>query len=247
MAIDAKQITTEITLELDEDEISIVEFSKAFDNFFGLIKEISKEVAPRKDASAWLIKVYPGSAGIGVIGKPGVYTQEERDIIRKNIIDGLRSLEHGQRPPLFSDKAIEFSRALGNLFKSKATPPSVRIWDQAKPVLPISRAIVYKAGELLEAAYEDDGSVDGFLEKLSAHGQFEFVVYDSLNGRPIKCEVEEEKLQAAWSAFRQRVEVVGKVRYRKDGLPVSVRAKEIIPFPSKDEIPSLEEMRKLLS
>lgn len=42
------------------------------------------------------------------------------------------------------------------------------------------------------------------------------------------------------------MEVLGKVRYRKDGMPVSVRAKEIIPFPTAEEIPSLTEMRRLL-
>jgi len=41
--------------------------------------------------------------------------------------------------------------------------------------------------------------------------------------------------------------VLGKVRYRRDGMPVSVRAKDIIPFPTKDEIPSLSEMRRLLA
>ena len=133
------------------------------------------------------------------------------------------------------------------MFKSKKAPPNVRIWSGQDEALSIGRTIATKAETLLEVAYEDDGSVDGFLQKLSAHGQFEFVVYDALDDHAIKCEVEESKLESAWASFRKRVEVLGKVRYRKDGMPVSVRATDIIPFPSKEEIPSPSEMRRLLA
>lgn len=247
MAIEPKSIESEITLELDEEEISLVDFSKAFDNFSGLVKELSKQFAPKKDASAWLVKVYPGSAGIGLSGKPGVFTSSEVNVIRSNLLVGLRELEKGARPPFFTDKAVECSKGLGSLFKTKKAPANVRVWAGKDESLPVTRVIATKAENLLEVAYEDDGAVDGFLEKLSAHGQFEFVVYDALDDRAIKCEVEESKIQSAWSAFRKRVEVLGKVRYRKDGMPVSVRAKEIIPFPSSEEIPSLSEMRRLLA
>lgn len=247
MAIESKQIDTEITLELDEEEISVSDFAKAFENFSGLVKELSKQFAPKKDSSAWLVKVYPGSAGIGLSGRPGVYTSEEINAIRTNLLTGLRELETGARPVFFTDKSVECSKALASLFKTKKAPPNVRIWSKQEQSLSIGRAIATKADNLLEVAYEDDGSVDGFLQKLSAHGQFEFVVYDALDDRAIKCEVEESKIESAWKSFRKRVEVLGKVRYRKDGMPVSVRAKDIIPFPSADEIPSPAEMRRLLA
>jgi hypothetical protein len=247
MAIESKQIDTEITLELDEDEISVSDFAKAFENFSGLVKELSKQFAPKKDASAWLVKVYPGSAGIGLSGRPGVYTSDEVNAIRSNLLNGLRELESGVRPVFFSDRSIECSKALASLFRAKKAPPNVRIWSRQEQSLPIGRAIATKAENLLDVAYEDDGSVDGFLEKLSAHGQFEFIVYDALDDRAIKCEVEESDIERAWKSFRKRVEVLGKVRYRKDGMPVSVRGKDIVPLPSSDEIPSPAEMRKLLA
>jgi len=247
MAIESRLIDSEITLELDEDEISLSDFSKAFDNFSGLVKELSRQIAPAKDAAAWLVKLYPGSAGIGLSGRPGVFTGEEIHAIRRNLLTGLRELEAGRRPVYFTDKAVEYSNSLGGLFKAKKVPPNIRIWSGREESLPFTRAIAVKAKNLLEVAYEDDGAVDGFLQKLSAHGQCEFVVYDVLDDRAIKCEVEESKLQTAWKLFRKRVEVLGKVRYRKDGLPVSVRAKDIIPFPSGDEVPSPAEMRRLLA
>lgn len=247
MAIDPKQITTDLTLELDEEEISAADFSKAFDHFFGLVKEITKNIVPHKDGAAWVVKVYSGSAGFGVNGRRGVYLDSEIAAIRQIFIGGLRQLENGERPVHFSDKAIEHSRALGTLFHAKKAPANVRIWSKQETFYPVAKMLAIKASEFLDAVYEDDGSVDGYLEKLNAHGQFDFVIYDALDRRAIKCEVDENRLQEAWSAFRKRVEVLGKVHYRRDGMPVSVKAKEIIRYPSKDEMPTLDEMRTLLS
>jgi hypothetical protein len=247
MAIEPTSIISEITLELDEDEISLADFAKAFDNFSGLVKELSRQFAPSKDAGAWLVKVYSGSAGIGLSGRPGVFTGPEKIAIRTNLLSGLKELESGGRPRYFTDKAIECSKALSLLSRSKRAPARVRIWAGSEMPLQLTRAIAIQAESLLDVAYEDDGAIDGFLEKLSAHGQFEFVVYDALDNRPIRCEIGESKIEEAWSAFRKRVEVLGKVRYRKDGMPVSVKAIEIIPFPSAEDVPSPDEMRKLLA
>jgi hypothetical protein len=246
MAIDGNQIDTDITLELDEEEISIEDFANAFGHFAGLIKELSKQVSPKKHASAWNVKVYSGSAGIGLSKKLGVLTAEEVNIVRSNLIEGLAQLERGDRPSMFTDKAIEHSKGLALLFKKKKGVSRVRIWDRNRPAVTIDRVLVSRAEAILDANYEDQGSVDGFLEKISAHNQFEFVIYDVIDNRPIRCEVDESHLKAAWESFRKRVEVLGRVRYRKDGLPVSVAAREIIAFPPLDAIPSPAEMRRLL-
>lgn len=246
MAIDITQITTEITLELDREELPVNEFAKALDSFFGLIKEITRESVPQKDSAAWLVKVYPGSAGVGLVRKPGVLTPEESSMVCGTILTGLRQLERGERHPKFTDKAVDYSRKLSNPFSSKHIPSKLRLYVQQKEPLYLTKIMAVKATELLEPNYEDDGSVEGTLEKLNAHGQLEFVIYDILDNRAIKCEVQEEQLHDAWAAWRNRVEVIGTVRYRRDGQPVSVKAKKIIPFPKREEILSLDEIRTLL-
>lgn len=247
MAIDSKEITSDITLELDEDVISIADFGKAFDNFVGLVKEVTKEVAPNRNNQAWSIKVYPGSAGIGVSSMTGEFNIDELRSIRVAIVDGLKTLARGIRPIQFTDKAIEYSRNLASLFKGTKVQPNVRIWSQQDESVQVDRAIAVYAGDMLNAAYEEDGTVEGVLEKLDAHGKMQFVIYDVIDDRSIKCEVDEKQLSEAWSSFRKRVEVVGSVRYRKDGMPVSIKASRIIPFPDSSQIPTLQQMRTLLA
>ena len=247
MAIDSKELTSDLTLELDEEVISIADFGKAFDNFVGLIKEVSKEIAPTKNHQAWSIKVYPGSAGVGVSNMGGEFSVDELRLIRASLLGGLKNLTNGIRPMQFTDKAIEYSKNLAGLFKGAKVQPNVRVWSQGDESLQVSRAIATHAGDLLNAAYEEDGTVEGTLEKLDAHGKFQFVIYDVIDDRSIKCEVDEKQLAEAWSSFRKRVEVVGSVRYRKDGIPVSIKASRIIPFPDASQIPTLQQMRTLLA
>lgn len=97
-------------------------------------------------------------------------------------------------------------------------------------------------------AYEEQGAVDGILERVDAHGKMQFVIYDVIdNKRVVKCEVTEFQLQQALGNFKKRVEVIGTVRFRKDGMPVSIKASRIVNFPDKDEIPTLAQMRVLLA
>jgi len=150
MALNAKDIVTEITLELDREEIPINDFKKAVDEFLGLVKEVTKASFPAKDPSAWLVKVYPGSAGIGVLRKPGAFTNEEVSIVHNNMNNGLVLLEKGERHKFFTDKAVEHSRRLGSLFMDSKVPSKVRIWGKREsPPLDMTRTISAKATFLL--------------------------------------------------------------------------------------------------
>lgn len=133
------------------------------------------------------------------------------------------------------------------LFKKSAVEPNVRIWSKREESVQVVRKIATEADNLLAPAYEESGAVEGILERLDAHGKLQFVIYDVIDGRAVKCEVNESQLQQALGSFQKRVEVVGTVRYRKDGMPVSIKASRIINFPEPSEIPTLAQMRELLA
>lgn len=247
MAINVDKITTDITLELDESAISIADFQKATDSFLGLIKEVYKQVADNNaNTEDWLVKVYSGSAGVGVF-MADPYNNLYADKTRQAVVAGIRSIADGFRPGEFTDKAIGHAKALASLFKKSNVEPKVRIWSKKQESVHMSRKVASEAANLLAPAYEEDGSVDGILERVDAHGKLQFVVYDVIDERAVKCEVSKSQLQQALSNFQKRVEVIGSVKYRKDGMPVSIKASRIVNFPDKSEIPSLAQMRALLS
>lgn len=245
MAIKVEQITTDITLEIDEDVISIADFQKATDSFVGLVKEVSKQVSGHKiNTDDWSVKVYSGSIGVGVLaGNANPYSDATREVI----VSGIRSLADGIRPGEFTDKAIECAKNLASLFKKTKVEPNVRIWSKTQESVQMERKIAVAADNLLAAAYEEDGAVDGVLQKLDGHGKLQFVIYDIIDDRSVKCEIKNSLLSQALHSFNKRVEVVGTVKYRKDGMPVAIKAARIINFPEISEIPSLVQMREFLS
>lgn len=241
MAIKLDEITTDITLEIDEDDISLADYQKATDSFLNLIKEVSKQQSINNKNSDWSVKVYSGSAGLGVMGRGGI----DVDAVRQDVISGLKLLGKGIRPGTFTDKAIEHAKSLALLFK-KTVQPNVRIWSGREESVQMDRNIAAQATTLLGPAYEEYGAIEGILEKVDAHGGYKFVVYDVIDERAVRCEVSEADIPFALENFRQRVEVIGRVKYRKDGMPVAIKASRIISFPKPSEIPTLLDMRKIL-
>ena len=245
MAIDAQKIDTEITLELDEAEITVGEFTSAFDHFIGLVREVSKSVdgdAPRD----WLVKVYPGSVGVGIYPKPG-QTSAALHAVRTVILDGMNALADGRRPDKFTDKAISHASSISKVFEKHRRPVSgVRLWSGNQRSVNVKKEIAAEAAKILDAVFEDYGSVEGTLQVVTAHDKLECTIYDTLGNRAIKCDLAEERIPEAINAFRSRVEVFGRVHYRKDGLAVRVIADKIIKFPSPQEIPTVQEMLGIL-
>lgn len=245
MAIDSRNLDTDITLELDEDDITLSEFTSALEHFIGLVKEVSKRVSPNLKHQ-WIVKVYPGSAGIGLSGKTGTVTQNDLGVIRQSVLDGISALENGERHSTFSDKAIEHAMGLNRSFSKRHGQARIRVWNQNKTSKSVTDAVRAGAAKLLDPVYEDDGSIEGTLEVVSGHGTLKVVVYDAVDSRPIKCELSDKDIQTAIQSFMRRVEVYGKIRYRRDGVPVSVKVEKIIAFPAPEEVPTLDEMRGIL-
>lgn len=246
MAIDSRTIETDLTLELDEEEITVSEFTTALEHFLGLVREVGKKVVPHRK-NPWLVRLYPGSAGFGLYPKPGAMSATEAGIIRNSVIQGVEALEGGTRPHYFTDKAIDHASELSAVFKARKKPSKIRIWSTNERAHAVRPEIEVTAKKLLEPKYEDAGSIEGTLEVLSGHGKTAVVVYDPIDNRAIKCEISGEALlDAAWKSWMKRVEVFGLIRYRADGVAVSVKVDTIVPFPPRDELPSLEEMRGIL-
>ena len=91
MAIKKDEITTDITLELDEEVISIADFKNASDNFLDLVKEMSRNISDKKiKDDDWQVKLYAGSIGIGL--NPS-YSNTNSDVIIKNIVVSIEYLQ----------------------------------------------------------------------------------------------------------------------------------------------------------
>lgn len=237
------ETSADIILHIDEEAISMTNFRKATDHFFSLIKEISKAVYQDANPNDWVVKVYKGSVRIGVMPTS---MKIDQSIIHNTMIEGWKLLSDGKEPPLFSDKAIEDSKELASLTKEQKKSNlniSVELGDTQ---FKVKSDIALGVKNLLSCYYEEDGSVDGTLEKVDVHDKSEFTIYDALDKSSIKCTFPDHLLNEALESFAKRVEVLGKVKYKKEGVTVSVKANAIIRYPNKSEVPTLDDIRSIL-
>lgn len=244
MAIPRDKIASGLTLEIDEEAVSIKDFKKATDHFFGLIKEVSKNVCGHEVADAWTVRVYEGSIGIAVIPKP---SKPEMHSVVLKVIEGYRALSQGKQPASYSEVAIEHAKQLASLSEHDGTHVlNIRLLSDEEPVV-IDKSIIDGAKQLLGSTYEEESSVDGILEKVDGHDKLRFVIYSVLDQHSVKCEFSEELLPQALANFKKRIEVLGKVTCRRDGTPIRIQVNTIVSYPDQSEIPTLDEMCAMLN
>lgn len=235
-----------ITLELGKTQIPLRRFRDAVSAFFELIESVSREVTASGEPIKWLISVQKGSAQ--VVATPDPKHEKTEDVLRV-VPAGIEQLEGGnleKLPDKFSEKSVRAARKL-SVFRDRGEniiPISISIGAQRTP---ITSKTASTADDLVEAAYQSYGSVEGKLLMLSDEDGFKFAVSQPLFNRRVICLGGEEMVAQAIASFRKRVRVSGRVQYNRSRNPVSIHVQTIFEFPQNSELPSIAEMKGILA
>lgn len=239
------QIPTDLTLEVGEN-VSPDRFMAAARAFFGYVDEIAKSVAGQgENGVSWVVHVREGSLLIGVA--PAIDSPQPPAAIYRAVERGVDRLARGQLDGTdLSESALRHLRMLSEFTDgSHGKPIPIRVWVQKKPVT-VNPEIAHVIREDQKVAYEAYGTVEGRLRAIQDKGSVTLQIRDDLLGLTLDCYVKEDLLQEAFLSFRKRVEVVGLIHYRRNGLPASIEADRITQLPDDAELPSAEEVRGLL-
>jgi hypothetical protein len=245
-------IKTDLVLEIDESHVTPEKFLKAVRAFFVIVEEVTAEVGGKKDAVRWRVQVGHGRNLVGVRPEPG-YSPALLTRITQAVSDGLSQIEGAASAPAhFNERALRNLRELATLAENAhgghttGDHTTIRIWVNKTPIA-VTHSAASHVGEIVAIEHEDFGSIEGRLETLLGREGLQFVIHEPLRGEAIRCEIAaDELLEQAMANFRERVEVYGTIKYRKDGQPVSIRVEEIVPFPASDQLPSFREVHGIL-
>ena len=113
---------------------------------------------------------------------------------------------------------------------------------------PATRAVGSSISKAIKQSWETDyydvGTIEGRLEAIQdASGALKIRVQDYLFAKPINCFVPEDMIELVFSSFRKRVEITGKIHYRRGGAPISIKAFDIEILPEDDELPEASDVR----
>lgn len=245
MAI-AADIDALVTLELGGHALTPQKFLGGIKAFFGIVEEVTKSVCEDKPRVLWRVQVKAGSNLVGIFPEPGfpaaVLTQ-----IAESVAAGIREIEQGPaEPPHFTPRAIRHLHDLAEIIGTdEYDDTEIKVWVR-KERNDLTHRSVLHTSELLSAAYADHGSIEGRLQVVSERRGLHVVVYEPLWDKPVRCHLSDEQAEIALHNFGKRVEVIGLVRYRGDGLPVSIDVEEIVSFPAPEDIPGYLAVRGIL-
>ena len=243
----AADIDADMTLELDGADVTPERFQRAIRAFFGMVAEVTKSVCEGKPRVEWRVQVKTGSNLIGMNPVPG-FRPETVGFIASTVREGIAALEEDglSQPPHFNEPALRYVHDLAQIVVAKQPQDfRVRLWTK-KQSHSVTDRLAASSTLLLTGQVEDYGSIDGKLQTLSERGAMRFVIYETLSDRGVPCFIEPDQLADAMQSFRQRVEVYGFIRYRPDGVPVSIKVHEIVRFPRPEAVPDFREVHGIL-
>lgn len=238
-------IDADLTLEINGRHVTPEKFMKAVRAFFGLVNEVTRELAGPKQFINWTVQVKESSNLVGLTPSAANVPPMVLDNIYALVHQGVATLESAAEEPTgLPETALKHIRDLGSVagVGDEDDDTTVRIWAKKLPA-PITHKASSHVAVLLAETYEDFGTLDGRVQVISDEGDLHVFISEPIGGRRVRCFFEEEMLPHFLGAFRKRVEVKGKIKYRRDHKPTSIFATALKEYPANKDLPSYREMR----
>jgi hypothetical protein len=236
---------TDLTFKIDgaksgAEDIPLDTFLKVMNGMSTVASEVDRAVSNNQKSVRWeIIALEHHSAELSIRPVPIKPLPAQNLEISHIIRTGLYAIQSRQqkRPPAFTDQALKSLKgavqALGGKFQ-------LFISDAQAPV-ELNMETIAQIDQWLEPNREATGTIEGQLESATIHNVNRFTVWEK-SGNKVECHFPKEMTFEVKQALGERVVVRGKVRYRSDGIAVSVRATRLGGFVPQNEMPQIEDL-----
>jgi len=236
-----------LALELEPADLPFYRLIRAEEIFLSLVREVAGAVVERGDPVRWIVdRVEAGSLVIRVRLDPAENVKPvAMHRVAEAVADGAVRLEQAaERPPFFTDEALARARELAQFRGDDLPGIALRNGHDRAPV---TDRMIENVDKVLGPDLLSIGTIEGRLESVTVHNRRAFNVYDDLTGQRIECHFGRRiEVEAIAAAVEKRVGVTGELRYRRSGELVGVRAHELEVFHDQSEIPSADDIRRML-
>lgn len=239
MTIKPEDIQSPYTLEIDSNHIEPEVFLKATRAFYSLLETLTREVTDKP--VKWNIAVQKGSAGLAFTPERKQLKPTESAKLARRYEKGLACIKNKQEFP--EDYPLEAIKSFHAISEATKVVP-IGLWRN-KNKTKIDEESYEHLNSLLDK-YEDYGAISGILKRVDSTRGKRITIVDRITGQKINCVVEDKLLHEALKLFEQRVEVYGDIKYSSQGVPMSIKAKEIIPIVQVGERIKLSELKGIL-
>jgi len=230
-----------ITLKLEGTKISSEKLKSSINSFYGFVDEIASQVFNKRKPIDWIVKVKPGSIDlINEVEMAKKLDQSLQDRVFSLIGNGIDILNREAKiPPNYNERALTYLQDLASIpdiHRNGLEKIDILI-DEKRYTL--SKHIAANVDTLLGVRNKAFGSIEGILHTISDRRGRIFIVYDSLNDRGIRCNIDDDEIMnRAIKAFGKRVYVYGVISYDNVGSPKRIKVEELRVFKDKKDLPT---------
>lgn len=230
-----------IRVKSEDGPVPVDAFLTALRNLKKIASEVDRALHVEDKEHGWNITgLQMGSAVLTISPQ----TEDVREAAQRvdTIYKGMQAVQDGssERPQNFSDAALTALKAIGAVSTHYDNKVNVFVENTVSAVA-VNTQTVEHIDEWLGGKRDSTGSVEGKLLAISLHGKMKFSIYDKA-GHQIHCSFPDTMLLDVKRALGERVCIRGKVTYRADGVPISVKATFLKEFPDSSKLPQVEDM-----
>ncbi len=241
------QLHTSLTVDIDGPLLPFDKFREAQEEIAVILQEVEKNVSENRRSSVnWVISsITTGSVHLTIEGIPKerIPVSQVAEVVA-SVESGIAILEQRpERPPFFSDRALESAKALAGLVGKDILTIQLGINSQR---VNLTQHLVANVDELIGGKYKSFGTIEGILKAIDLSRKPLFRIYDLLTNKSLRCYFPSDFLEKTKDALGKRVSAYGVIRSREDGERVSIEVQEMDIFPSEEELPSIEDIIGIL-
>jgi len=238
-----------LTVELTWQDVDVHDFTRALDAELSLVREVMEAMDIKSSGVRWIISTMRAGSAF-VVASPLLVGDdiEMSDLDRAIAVsaEGFRALEYSsERPPYFSDKALDECRTIASI-KSPTDTGITRLTFGGRGVEP-TRHVAANVDEIVTGKFRSIGSIEGVLNGVvSAKLGYRLTIRDRIRNKDVQCMIPKEMRKEALDAFERCVIVRGILWSRKDGSPQQIEARTIQVIPANEELPTIADVRGIL-
>ena len=214
--------------------IYLPDLIQAVNDWLELLIEVDTSISPDfKPTIDWKLKTLSYSSPAQFVAEPVIREDrpDNRGYVINTVLDGMDSLGiSSKRPKGFSDKALEKARDLAKIRMNGIERIEIISDDIGIDYL---STIAGNVDIILKPGREIYGSVEGRIERLNSHGEFNFHIFEPVLIRRVKCELANPKDTAiktqVISLYEQNVIVSGKLSTNINGEVSSAKVERVEP------------------
>lgn len=219
----------EVVIEGTDQSVPLSSFLKVVENAFSLLKGVDSALGGGGgQRTKWdLVGASMHSpCTVAISAAPLAQGRVEAGIA--GCVAGLRRLDaEAHMPQYFDDAMLEHAKKIVSTLADGVS--LIRFSAGGLTAIPTQR--VAANVDRLTRRSKQEGMLEGCLQRVDAHGDLRFRIFDVVTGEGVPCDFGDALREKVRSSLYERVKVTGTIHYSREGKPVRVEVKDVTPFP----------------